>query len=132
MGTYKDLTVWQKSMALARKVYEITTRFPEDERFGLVSQMRRCSVSIPSNIAEGYGRETEREHSHFLLISLGSSNDELETQLILSHDFHYIGEQDYQEVLNLNTEVNKMLSSLIYTQRHGGFKNSQTHKLINS
>ena len=114
MGTYKDLTVWQKSMTLARRIYEITARYPEEERFGLVSQMLRCSVSIPSNIAEGYGRETEREHSHFLLISLGSSN-ELETQLILSYDFRYVKQQDYQEVIDLNSEVNKMLSSLIYT-----------------
>ena len=58
MGTYKDLTVWQKSMTLARRIYEITARYPEEERFGMVSQMRRCSVSIPSNIAEGFGRET--------------------------------------------------------------------------
>ena len=123
MGTYKDLTVWQKSMTLARRIYEITTRYPEDERFGLVSQMRRCSVSIPSNIAEGYGRETEREHSHFLFISLGSSN-ELETQLILSYGFQYVGEQDYQEIVDLNSEVNKMLSSLIYRLRHSGSKNS--------
>ena len=116
MGTYKDLTVWKKSMELARRVYEITTRYPEEERFGLVSQMRRCSVSIPSNIAEGYGRETEREHSHFLFISLGSSN-ELETQLILSYDFQFVGEQEYLETVNLNAEVNKMLSSLIYKLR---------------
>ena len=89
MGTYKDLTVWQKSMLLARRVYEITTHYPPDEKFGLVSQMRRCAVSIPSNIAEGYGREGGREHSHFLFISLGSSN-ELETQMILSHDFQLL------------------------------------------
>ena len=117
MGTYKDLTVWQKSMLLARRIYEITTRFPSDEKFGLVSQMRRCAVSIPSNIAEGYGREGEREHSHFLFVSLGSSN-ELETQMILSHDFRYVDEENYQEIMNLNSEVNKMLSSLIYKLRH--------------
>ena len=123
MGTYRDLTVWQKSMTLARRIYEITTRFPEDERFGLVSQMRRCSVSIPSNIAEGYGRETEREHSHFLFISLGSSN-ELETQLILSNGFGYVDDGSYQEITDLNSEVNKMLSSLIYKLRHPDPKNS--------
>ena len=117
MGTYKDLTVWQKSMLLARRIYEITARFPSDEKFGLVSQMRRCAVSIPSNIAEGYGREGEREHSHFLFVSLGSSN-ELETQMILSHDFRYVDEENYQEIMNLNSEVNKMLSSLIYKLRH--------------
>ena len=117
MGTYKDLTVWQKSMLLARRIYEITARFPSDEKFGLVSQMRRCAVSIPSNIAEGYGREGEREHSHFLFVSLGSSN-ELETQMILSHDFRYVDEENYQEIMNLNSEVNKMLSSLVYKLRH--------------
>ena len=117
MGTYKDLSVWQKSMSLAHRIYEITAHYPENERFGLVSQMRRCAVSIPSNIAEGYGRETEREHSHFLFISLGSSN-ELETQLILSYDFQYIEEHIYKDIMNLNSEVNKMLSSLIYKLRH--------------
>ena len=117
MGTYKDLTVWQKSIILARRIYEITTRYPSDEKFGLVSQVRRCAVSIPSNIAEGYGREGEREHSHFLFISLGSSN-ELETQMILSHDFQYVDEDSYQEIMNLNSEVNKMFSSLIYKLRH--------------
>ena len=115
MGTYKDLTVWQKSMTLARRIYEITARYPEEERFGMVSQMRRCSVSIPSNIAEGFGRETIREHAHFLFISLGSSNE---------LDFQYVGEQDYQEITDLNSEVNKMLSSLIYRLRHSGSKNS--------
>ena len=123
MGTYKDLMVWQKSMLLARRVYEITARFPSDEKFGMVSQMRRCIVSIPSNIAEGYGREGEREHSHFLYISLGSSN-ELETQMILSHDFQYVDGQDYQEIMDLNSEVNKMLSSLIFKLRHPDPKNS--------
>ena len=123
MGTYKDLTVWQKGIMLARRVYEITSCYPEDERFGLVSQMRRSSVSIPSNIAEGYGRETDREHSHFLFISLGSSN-ELETQLILSQSFGFINEADYQEITDLNSEVNKMLSSLIYKLRHSEANNS--------
>ena len=123
MGTYKDLKVWQKSMLLARRIYEVTARYPVEERFGLVSQMRRCVISIPSNIAEGYGREGEREHSHFLFISLGSSN-ELETQLILSHDFQYICEEDYNETMNLNSEVNKMLSSLIYKLKHPDPKNS--------
>lgn len=125
MGTYKDLKVWQKSMLLARRIYEITLRYPVEEKFGLISQMRRCVVSIPSNIAEGYGREGEREHSHFLFISLGSSN-ELETQMILSHDFRYVSEEDYLEIMSLNSEVNKMLSSLIYKLRHSATQNSQT------
>lgn len=117
MGTYRELIVWQKSMNLARKVYNATAFFPESEKFGLVSQMRRCSISIPSNIAEGYGRETNREQVRFLFISLGSSN-ELETQVILSHDFGFIDDVNYHDVINLNEEVNKMLSSLIYRLQH--------------
>ena len=116
MGTYKDLTVWQKSMDLTRKVYKATSCFPESERFGLISQMRRSAVSIPSNIAEGYGREGWREHAHFLYISLGSSN-ELETQLILSNDFGYISIDMFEEIIGLNSEVNKMLCSLLFKEK---------------
>lgn len=117
MGTFKKLIVWQKSMLLMHRIYEITTSYPADEKFGLVSQMRRCSISIPSNIAEGYGRDTKSEHAHFLYISLGSCN-ELETQIILSKDFGFINESIYQEITTLIEEINKMLSSLIYTLRH--------------
>lgn len=117
MGTYKDLVVWQKSMELTRAIYHITSTFPNEERFGLASQMRRCAVSIPSNISEGFGRDSKTEHAYFLQISRGSSN-ELDTQLILSHDFGYINDDDYQDAYNLNNEVNKMLNSLIYTLRH--------------
>lgn len=83
MGPYKNLTVWQKSMLLAKEIYTVTASYPQSEVYGLVSQMRRCVVSIPSNIAEGYGRGSNRDLVHFLYISLGSSN-ELETQLLLS------------------------------------------------
>ena len=116
MGTFRDLKVWQKSMDLARNVYSLVKGFPKDELYGLTNQMRRCVVSIPSNIAEGYGRDTNNEKIHFLFISLGSSN-ELETQLILSHDFGDVRDEAFNDALKLNTEVNKMLSSLIYTLR---------------
>ena len=108
-------------MLLARKVYELTVQYPEEEKFGLVSQMRRCCISIPSNIAEGYGRETEKEHAHFLYVSLGSSN-ELETQMILSYDFQYVSKEDYDDMMNLNKEINKMLSSLIFKVKHSDSK----------
>ena len=75
MGPHKNLRVWNESMELAKMVYQITANFPKEELFGLVSQMRRCAVSIPSNIAEGYGRGTNVELIHFLYISLGSSNE---------------------------------------------------------
>ena len=73
MATFKGLLVWQKSMNLARRVYETTASYPSDEKFGLVSQLRRCAVSIPSNIAEGHGRDSFNERVHFLYISSGSS-----------------------------------------------------------
>ena len=117
MSTFKGLLVWQKSMDLARLVYETTASYPSEEKFGLVSQLRRCAVSIPSNIAEGHGRDSFNERVHFLYISSGSSN-ELETQIILSRDFGFIDEVAFQELTRLNDEVSKMLSSLIYTLKH--------------
>ena len=113
MGPYQNLTVWQKAMVLARDVYNVTANYPESETYGLVSQMRRCVVSIPSNIAEGYGRGTNKDLIHFLYTSLGSSN-ELETQLLLSREFSYLSDDDACMLLQLNGQINKMLSSLIY------------------
>ena len=115
MGPYKNLILWQKAMVLAKDVYDVTSRYPQSEVFGLVSQMRRCAVSIPSNIAEGYGRATNRDLLHFLYISLGSSN-ELETQLILSQQLSFLNEENAEMLLQLNAQINKMLSSLIYSR----------------
>ena len=114
MSTYKDLIVWQKSMELSRMIYRHCMTFPREETFCLSSQMRRAAVSIPSNIAEGYGRDTDNERVRFMYISLGSAQ-ELDTQLILSHDFKYI--DDYIKTSQLINEVEKMISSLIYTFR---------------
>ena len=113
MGPYQNLTVWQKAMVLAKDIYSFTSSYPKSETYGLVSQMRRCAVSIPSNIAEGYGRGTNKDLVHFLYTSLGSSN-ELETQLLLSREFNYLSDDDACMLLQLNEQVNKMLSSLIY------------------
>ena len=113
MGPHKNLLVWQKSMQLTTEIYRVTKDFPKEELFGLVSQMRRAAVSIPSNIAEGYGRSSNAEIVHFLYNSLGSSN-ELDTQLIISNEAGYITGEDYEMVDILNEEVNKMLLSLIY------------------
>ena len=85
MHNYKELKVWQKSMDLTVKVYQLTSMFPDSEKYNLTSQARRSSVSIPSNIAEGAGRHTKADFSRFLDIAYGSSS-ELDTQLILSHD----------------------------------------------
>ena len=125
MGTYRDLRVWQKSIVLAKIIYQITNKYPVSERFGLVNQMRRCSISIPSNIAEGYGRGSDKELIQFLYIALGSSN-ELDTQLVLSMELSFLEEAVFQQVQDLNGEVNKMISSLIYRRKKGLDRNSRT------
>ena len=104
MGTFKDLLAWQKSLTLAKKVYQVTGNFPTEERFGLVNQMRRCAVSIPSNIAEGYGRGSDKELLRFLYVALGSSN-ELETQLILSLELSFMKEEDSRMLQGLNLSL---------------------------
>lgn len=111
MKSHKDLIVWKKSMVLVKRVYEVTRFFPREELIGITSQMRRAAVSIPSNIAEGYGRLSDKETSRFLGISLGSAS-ELETQLLLSVELGFASEMELNEQLNLNQEVIRMLVSL--------------------
>lgn len=130
MGNHKELIVWQKNITLVKLVYQQTGSFPSDERFGLTNQMRRCSVSIPSNIAEGFGRGSDKELTRFLRISLGSSS-ELDTQLILSKELHYMDEKRYNELSALNEEVAKTLSSLIYRRVNSLDSNLKTNKLTN-
>ena len=112
MSDYKDLNVWKKSMDLAQNIYEITRDFPHDEIYGLTSQMRRCAVSIPSNIAEGSGRSGRKEFKHFLHISLGSAA-ELETQLLLCERVGLNNETD--QIITEITSIRKMIHSLIRT-----------------
>ena len=109
--SYKDLLVWQKGIALVKKVYQLTQTFPDAEKFGLTSQMRRAAVSIPSNIAEGQARHTRREFIQFLSHSEGSVA-ELETQVILCVELGYCALADTQEISSLTTELSKMLDSL--------------------
>src|ERR1700755_663527 len=97
--SYTDLEVWKHARNLVRQVYLITQKFPKGEQFGLISQMRRCSVSIPSNIAEGSGRRHKKESVHFIYIARGSLF-ELETQLFLSYDLKYIIRDDLNKILN--------------------------------
>ena len=99
-------------MALVKRVYEVTRAFPHEEMFGLTSQMRRAAVSIPSNIAEGYGRIYDNERINFLSIALGSAS-ELETQLMISEDLGFTANGDNAELSSLNNEVIRMLTSLI-------------------
>lgn len=112
MNNYKELKVWQKSMDLAEKVYLVTALFPKEEKYGLISQIQRCAVSIPSNIAEGAGRNSDKEFRHFLGIANGSTN-ELNTQLLLSLRIGYAKEEQLQDIFNLLTEVQKMNFALI-------------------
>ena len=112
METHKDLRVWQQSIAMVTSIYLMTQSFPKEELFGLVSQLRRASVSVPSNIAEGYARGTDKEKLHFLRISSGSMS-EVETQLILSLNLGYIAQEKYNELSETVTSVWKQLNSLI-------------------
>lgn len=108
---YKDLLVWQKGMTLAKDVYNVTRGFPRDEKFGLVSQMRRAAVSIPSNIAEGQARKTTNEFVQFISHSEGSVA-ELETQLVLSAELGFCNQLKATEILGLLAELRKMLNAL--------------------
>jgi four helix bundle protein len=110
--SYQDLLIWQKGKEITLKVYQLTNSFPKEELYALTSQIRRCSISIPSNIAEGWGRGTDKNIINFLNISKGSLY-ELETQLIIAFDLKYINETQLNEILILTNEVSKMIVSLI-------------------
>src|SRR3989338_1628663 len=112
MHSFRDLTVWQKSMDLVTLVYQLTEKFPSEERFGLTSQMRRAVVSIPSNIAEGRRRGISKEYRQFLQVSYGSGG-ELETQLEIALRLGYLSKSDYEKADALLQEVMKMLNALI-------------------
>ncbi|NDV47062.1 four helix bundle protein [Paludibacter sp. 221] len=112
MMTHKDLIVWQKGIELVKDVYEATKAFPQAEQFGLVSQIRRSAVSIPSNIAEGCGRNSDKELIHFLYIVLGSAS-ELETQFIISLELNFIEKEKANLIMSQLNEVIRMTSSLI-------------------
>ena len=112
--THKELLVWQKGITLATELHRLTRSFPSDEVYGLTSQMRRAVVSIPSNIAEGYGRGSSKELIRFLKIALGSAS-ELETQVILAHKFEYLSDEQAKHLLDKIVEITRMLSALIKT-----------------
>ena len=112
MQSYQNLVVWQKAMDLVIAVYSLTLQFPESEKYGLIAQMRRSAVSIPSNIAEGKRRGSQKDFRRFLLIAFGSGA-ELETQLAIAQRFSYRRKLDYAKVDNLLPEVMKMLNVLI-------------------
>jgi four helix bundle protein len=108
---YKKLKVWQKAMKLVVQVYKATRNFPKNEQYGLVSQMRRSVISIPSNIAEGHGRSSDKEIVRFLDIARGSIF-ELDTQIEISKRLNFLDIQEYNNIFNMLDEISRMLSGL--------------------
>ena len=111
MAGYRDLKVWQSAMWLAEAAYHLSEKFPRHEMYGLASQLQRSAVSVPSNIAEGYGRNSDKAFHHFLGIALGSLA-ELETQILLAQRLNYLAETDITPVLLKTDELGKMLKGL--------------------
>lgn len=109
MRNFRKMEIWQKSITISAGIYRLTSKFPLEEKFGLVAQMRRSAVSISSNIAEGSGRRTDREIGRFIEYSI-SSSFELETQLILSEKFGFIDEQELSEITGILGELQRQLS----------------------
>ena len=114
MKNFKQLTVWQKSMKLVLEIYKLTDLLPEKEKFGLSSQLRRTAVSIPSNIAEGSSRKSDKDYVRFLEMALGSSF-EVETQLLIVRELGFAVEKQLAECFSLLVEVQKMIQSFIST-----------------
>ena len=112
MQEFKNLAVWQEARRLTKSVYHLTTGFPHSEEFGLKAQMRRASISICSNIAEGCGRRGDREFRRFLDVAMGSAC-ELESELIVSFDLAFIAESVQEQALSALIEIKRMLSGLI-------------------
>jgi four helix bundle protein len=109
---YRDLIAWQKAMDLVEGTYRASRKFPKEELYGLVSQIRRAAVSIPSNIAEGEGRGNPREFGHFLRVAHGSLR-ELETQTLIAQRLTYAEEAEATELLGLAGEVGRLITGLI-------------------
>ena len=113
ISSYKDLLIWQKGIELTEKVYLLVKSFPSEEIYSLTSQIKRCVISIPSNISEGYGRNSTKNYIQFLRISRGSLY-ELETQLIIANKLNYISDNELNnEIFKLIEEESKMLNSFI-------------------
>lgn len=109
--TFKDLTAWQLAFDVAVLIYGVTKSFPKDEQFGLTNQIRRASVSVSSNIAEGFGRNNSKEKDQFYAIAYGSLL-EVESQLMLSMELGYISKVDFEKTINKVSDAQKVLSGL--------------------
>ncbi|MBI2475335.1 four helix bundle protein [Candidatus Uhrbacteria bacterium] len=114
--TFQDLEAWQEAHKFVLFVYEITNNFPKSEKFSLINQMRRAGVSVTSNIAEGFSRLSYSEKIRFYSIA-HSSLTELQNQIILSHDVHYLTDKNYQDIFSQSVKVHKILNGLIKSSR---------------
>ena len=113
---YSELIAWQKAMNLVEGIYTATKRFPKEELYGLTSQVRRATVSIPSNIAEGQGRKSTNEFLHHLSIAYGSLR-EVETQILIAGRLHYLDQQEINRLLELSAEVGRLINGLSHSLR---------------
>ncbi|MGF7042072.1 four helix bundle protein [Mucilaginibacter lappiensis] len=111
MHNFKELKVWKAGIEISKVVFQLCKTLPPEEKYGLISQMIRSAISIPSNIAEGCGRKSNKELHHFLSIALGSSF-ELETQLIIAKEFNYINQEKLEDACTVITDIQKMLYGL--------------------
>ncbi|MCF8451819.1 MAG: four helix bundle protein [Pedobacter sp.] len=112
MHNFRKLNIWLDAIVLAKEVYKVTSNYPKEEKFGLVSQINRCSVSVPSNIAEGSSRSSNKEFSYFIKVALGSLF-ELETQLILSNEFGILDSQELDKLVEKIIKLQKMLTKFL-------------------
>jgi len=111
MKGHRDLVVWQKAMTLVTEIYRATRGFPKDELFGLTSQLRRAAVSVPSNLAEGHGRNSRKEFHHFVGQARGSLT-EVETQLEIASNLDYLAKNEAMELPSKSSEIGRMLNGL--------------------
>jgi len=117
INSYHDLEVWKKAMELVTNIYEVTRTFAKEELYGLTSQLRRASVSVPANIAEGWGRGTTGEYIQFLRIARGSLL-EVETLMTISSNLGYVNTPDQTPIAQKIEEINKMINALIKSLKH--------------
>jgi four helix bundle protein len=112
IGTYRDLEIWKKGIEIVKDIYKLTEKFPKQETYGLVSQMRRSAISIPSNVAEGFKRYHNKEYKQFLHITLGSCA-ELETQITIAKELNYIQQDREASLLEKLDHIGRMITSLL-------------------
>ena len=117
MTSFRDLDTWKKAHVLALLIYKLTNTFPKSDEFALVQQMQRASLSVASNIAEGFGRQTQKDTLHFYVMARGSLS-ELESQVQFSKDLSRISQQEYNEVISIVTDTRKVLTGLIKSTRN--------------